>query len=711
MGQTNSMKSSLQNIFFQFSSDLCCLLGKDGYFKQVNPAWEELLGWSPAELMAQPWLAFVHPEEVSATQKRYQELIMGEPMELEHRYSHRDGSYRWLAWKMLLNEDGWVYAIGRDISKHKQHEQALEQIVQQQATQLKIADQATKLAQEQFQKTQQQLSALRAEFKQRLTTQVQQRIREILMGDNITAELGYTITYEDLLRSMLEHLYPAIPHDVSGTILLLDTNPNRLEDITKNRWHNPPSCKLFLKTHRPLHPKIQTEIQQQMLTRLSRLNGQDLSHSSLTLHYLNSVEAQEGERSLETLESLLLVPLINSPYADNRIIGLLFVGTEQAEQFTEEQIRLLYHVASNASISLQQLRSFFITLEKHDLETILAHLPEGVLLLDTNRRIILTNPVARDYLERLAYMDDDNVLQALGSKSLEQLIQCDKDEPICQEVTSGHCQDLVFEAMVEPVTLEMQSGYWLVLLRDISDRKRVESEIRKALEKERELNALKTRLVRTISHEYRTPLATIILAADTLTKYNERLELEQRFSTLKKIQTAAHQMAHMIDDILLSNQIESGKLAFNPVLLDIVRFCEKLVEDVKLLGNHRHRITFFQRDGARRVHLDATLVRQIITNLLTNAIKYSPNGGCVRLHFSCGNGKAVFQVEDQGIGIPPEDQPKIFEPFHRGSNADTIQGTGLGLAIVKKAVELHGGEIRFQTQVGVGTTFTVKLPC
>jgi PAS domain S-box-containing protein len=190
------MKSSLQNIFFQFSSDLCCLLGKDGYFKQVNPAWEELLGWSPAELMAQPWLAFVHPEEVSATQKRYQELIMGEPMELEHRYSHRDGSYRWLAWKMLLNEDGWVYAIGRDISKHKQHEQALEQIVQQQATQLKIADQATKLAQEQFQKTQQQLSALRSEFKQRLTTQVQQRIREILMGDNITAELGYTITYE-----------------------------------------------------------------------------------------------------------------------------------------------------------------------------------------------------------------------------------------------------------------------------------------------------------------------------------------------------------------------------------------------------------------------------------------------------------------------------------------------------------------------------------
>ena len=718
MGQTNSMESSLQNILFQFSSDLYCLIGKDGYFKQVNPAWEELLGWSQAELMAQPWLAFVHPQEVSTTQKVYQELVIGEPTQLEHRYSHKNGSYRWLAWEILLNEDGWIYGIGRDISEYKQQAQALEQIVQHQATQLQIARQATKIAREQFQETQQQLSALQAELEARITTQVQQRIQEILMGGNIPAELGYTLTYEDLLRSMLEHLYPALPHDVSGTILLLDTKPNQLEDITKNRWYTPPPCKLFLKTRRPLTPQLQTEIQQQMLTRLSRLNGQDLSNSSLTLHYLNSVESQEAKDPLETLGSLLLVPLINSPYADNRIIGLLFLGTEQAEQFTEEQIRLLYHVASNASISLQQLRSFFITLEKHDLETILAHLPEGVLLLDRDRRIILTNPVARDYLELLAQMDANDVLQGLGSKSLEELIQCNRDEPVCQEVTSAHCPDLVFEAIVESVTLEMQSGYWLVLLRDISDayrqaaqRKRVESEIRKALEKERELSALKTRLVRTISHEYRTPLATIILAADTLTKYYDRLGIEQQFSTLKKIQTAAKQMAHMIDDILLSNQIESGKLAFNPVSLDIVNFCEQLVEDVKLLGNHRHRIAFFQRGDFSHVRLDATLVRQILNNLLSNAIKYSPDGGAVRLHLSCGNGKAVFQVEDQGIGILPEDRPKIFEPFHRGKNTDTIQGTGLGLAIVKRAVELHGGEIRFQTQMGVGTTFIVKLPC
>ena len=114
------MESSLQNIFFQFSSELYCLIGKDGYFKQINPAWEELLGWTPTEVMAHPWLTFIHPEEVSATQQVYQELVIGKPIQLENRYSHKNGSYRWLAWKVLLNEDGWVYGIGRDISEYKQ---------------------------------------------------------------------------------------------------------------------------------------------------------------------------------------------------------------------------------------------------------------------------------------------------------------------------------------------------------------------------------------------------------------------------------------------------------------------------------------------------------------------------------------------------------------------------------------------------------------
>lgn len=686
---------SLQEVFFQLSSDLCCSISMDGYFERVNPAWQTLLGWSVSELMEQPWLTFVHPDEITSTKKIYQRLRKGEPRCLENRYSHKNGGYRLFSWKMLLNENGSVYVVGRQISECSRERQALSQVMQQQRIQL--------------QELELELRSLHTEFELRLTAEVQQRLQEILIGENIPGEIGYTLTYEDLLRSMLEHLHPAIPYDVSGTILLFDSKPNRLENIGDDD-ENPPRCKLFLKSHRPLTARLQADIQQQMLLRLSRLNGQQVSESSLTLYHLNG--ETHGEDSLDSLESLLLVPLVNSPYEDNQIIGLLFVGTEQAEQFNEEQIRLLYHLASNASISIQQLRSFFITLEKQDLENILAYLPEGVVILNHDRRIILTNPVARNYLKSLGDIDAEYVLQALGGKPLEELIQSDSKNDNCQEVTSINNPDLVIEVIIESVSLEINSGYWLVLLRDISDRKRVESEIRKALEQERQLNNLKTRLVRTISHEYRTPLATILLGADTLNKHYDKLARQTKYSTLNKIKNAAKRMAQMVDDILLTNHIESGQLAFNPELLDVVKFCENLVEEIKILDNKSHGIVFSSQGKCKYISLDHTLLRQIITNLLTNAVKYSSQGSSVRFDLNYNDDtKVVFEIEDEGIGILPEDESKIFNSFYRASNVETIPGTGLGLAIVKKAVDLHGGEISFRTQVGIGTRFTVSLPC
>ena len=701
--------NSLQEVLFKFSSDLCCLIGIDGYLQQVNPAWQTLLGWSTSELMAQPWLTFVHPEEIGSTQRVYQQLVKGEPMQWENRYSHKNGGYRLLSWKMLRNEDGSVYGIGSHVKEYTQERQAVSQILQQQTIQLQASRQAAQLARQQFQEQQKQLQDLQAEFELRLTAQAQQRVQEILIGENISGEIGYTLTYEDLLRSMLEHLHPAIPHDVSGTILLFDNQPEQLESIV-NVEENLPRCKLFLKSHRPLTPKLQADIQQQLLTRLSRLNGQQINESSLALHLLN--DETEAEKSLDTLESLLLVPLINSPYEDNQIIGLLFVGREQAEQFNEEQIRLLYHLASNASVSIQQLRSFFINLEKQDLENILDHLPEGVIILNQNRSIVLTNPVARNYLEFLGDIDGDRILQSLGGKALTELIQSNPDNGNFQEITPVNNPNLVLEVIIEPVTLEISSGYWLVLLRDVSDRKRVESEIRKSLEKEKQLNNLKTRLVRTISHEYRTPLATILLGAETLTKHYDKLARERKFSTLNKIQNAAKRMAQMIDDILLTNRIESGQLSFNPELLDIVRYCENLVEEIQLLDNQQHKINLSSEGNCKYIRLDPNLLRQIIPNLLTNALKYSQEGTSVRLHINYSDeNRVIFDIEDRGIGILPDDESKIFDSFYRASNVETIPGTGLGLAIVKKAVELHGGEISFQTQVGVGTKFTVSLPC
>ena len=151
--------------------------------------------------------------------------------------------------------------------------------------------------------------------------------------------------------------------------------------------------------------------------------------------------------------------------------------------------------------------------------------------------------------------------------------------------------------------------------------------------------------------------------------------------------------------------------------MDLVPWCRDLVEGMRVVvenahsgENHQHAIAFTNTGNCTNAQMDEKLLGHILTNLLSNAIKYSPEGGTVQFDLVCTGFEAVFRITDRGIGIPEEDQQHLFESFSRASNVGTIQGTGLGLAIVKKAVDLHGGTISVQSQVGVGTIFTVTLP-
>jgi signal transduction histidine kinase len=147
-----------------------------------------------------------------------------------------------------------------------------------------------------------------------------------------------------------------------------------------------------------------------------------------------------------------------------------------------------------------------------------------------------------------------------------------------------------------------------------------------------------------------------------------------------------------------------------PTPLDLVKFCRDLVEELQLADTAKHVLIFNGQVECAQVSMDEHLLRHILSNLLSNAIKYSPSGSIIQFELACREGQAVFQISDQGIGIPPEDRAHLFETFHRAANVRNIAGTGLGLAIVKRSVDLHGGTIDVASQVGVGTTVTVTLP-
>jgi len=247
---------------------------------------------------------------------------------------------------------------------------------------------------------------------------------------------------------------------------------------------------------------------------------------------------------------------------------------------------------------------------------------------------------------------------------------------------------------------------------DITERKKSESEIREALEQQKTLNDLRSRFVAMTSHEFRTPLAAILSAEELLRHYGDRLPNAERTEVLDSIAEGVQRMSRMMDRVLLLGRADAQMLEFDPQPLDLPALCRQLVDEAQAQDRgSKCEVLAEWGAGVGSGVYDEKLLRHIFGNLLSNAIKYSPAGGVVKfsVHRN-GSAETVFEVSDQGIGIPRDEIAHLFESFHRASNVGSIPGTGLGLAIVKNAVQRHGGSIEVQSTVGEGTTFTVRVP-
>lgn len=233
--------------------------------------------------------------------------------------------------------------------------------------------------------------------------------------------------------------------------------------------------------------------------------------------------------------------------------------------------------------------------------------------------------------------------------------------------------------------------------------------MRQLLADEQVINQNKSRILSMASHDLRAPLTTIQMSAELLQLKADQ-EDERKTRHFQRIQNAVTNMNQLLEDVLTLSQAEAGKLDFQPEPLDVIALCETLREQLIPLASEQHSLNFSYQGEFPLVYFDESLLRYLLTNLLTNAIKYSPQGGNIWLTVMRNNQQVTFQVQDEGIGMPPEYLNKLFQQFERAANVGNIKGTGLGLCIVKQAVDLHGGEIMVESTVGVGTTFTVRLP-
>lgn len=390
--------------------------------------------------------------------------------------------------------------------------------------------------------------------------------------------------------------------------------------------------------------------------------------------------------------------------------------------------------AAPVELELEQLR------RQHQL--ILNAVGEGVYGLDLNGNVTFVNPAA-------AAMIDWPIGELIG-KSMHAVLHHShadgshyqrEDCPIYQAFQDGSTRRITNEVFwrkdgthfpVEYISTPMrdEDGQLIgavVTFRDITKRRWAEeilqrtneeleqkvqqrtAKLREANQQLRELSEMRSRFVSMVCHEFRNPLNNIALSVSSLNRYDAQLSPEDKADYLFAINANVERMTRMIDDILVIGKIEAKVLEVAPQPLELVAFCQDLLTE-REYNRPDAPIQFTCRSRQLIAHLDERLLRSILSNLLSNAMRYTPDDKTIRLKLAKRQNMLTLQVQDEGVGIPREDKRHLFEPFHRGRNVSNIPGTGLGLSIVKQFVDLQHGTIKVASKVDQGTTFTIRLP-
>lgn len=235
--------------------------------------------------------------------------------------------------------------------------------------------------------------------------------------------------------------------------------------------------------------------------------------------------------------------------------------------------------------------------------------------------------------------------------------------------------------------------------------------LRKSLSLAHAKSEEQSRYLSITSHDLRNPLTTIQVSAEILKDYGDKLSEEKKQKHLDWIKSSVKNMNSLLEDILTLHQADAGKITFEPQLINVVELTESIVQNFEAIATEKHQIIVQASPPEIIASCDIKLLYHILGNLLSNAIKYSPYGGRIILDISLTATDVIFVIEDQGIGFPPDYQPKLFTQFERASNVGSIKGTGLGLSIVKYAVECHRGTINLSSKEGIGTKAIISLPC
>lgn len=272
------------------------------------------------------------------------------------------------------------------------------------------------------------------------------------------------------------------------------------------------------------------------------------------------------------------------------------------------------------------------------------------------------------------------------------------------EQYKNHLEELV-ESRTEEIDIINKE-----LSTEIEKKRETERLLQESLEKEKGLSTLKSRFISTASHEFRTPLAAVLSSTEMIQRYSKTWSEEKFSQHLERIKNSVDYLTKLMDDVLMLSRADAGKIKFNPQPVDLYQICLRIIDEMQIDTSKSHEFIFNYHPEQKIFALDSNQINVILQNLISNAFKYSPNGGKIELIVSSCDNTVQFSIKDEGIGIPEKELPELFQSFHRATNSISIKGTGLGLSIVKNAVELLKGNISVKSEIDKGSTFVVNIP-
>ncbi len=647
------------------------MLDEQGNTTFTNPMMCEMLGYTAEEMLGKNFLDFIDDSDRGIGEKYFQNRTQGIKEQHDFKLRRRDGSILWtlISTNPIVDDDGkFIGALGMltDISDRKQLEEAIQQI-----------------------------------------------------AEGVSARTG-----EIFFRSLVEYLATTLSMDCCCIVKISDDNA-KCETL---------ACYM----DGTIQPNFEYDLEGSPCANV--VLGEICYYPSHTYQLFPQ------DRVLVDLEieSYLGAPLFDS---NNRCIGLLVVLNRQPISPNSLAIRILQIFATRAGAELERqklnedmealiedrTKKLALTVEQlhqqieekiqaeERYRNLIDTLPYGVQENDLEGTITYTNP-AYDRIygyelgEALNIKIWDKLVNHADTTLLKNYLNhiiSQQPEPTPVHFTNTTKSGKLIDIQIDWTYKRNEQGKvvgFISIISDITERRQAEREIKRALLKERQLNQLKTQFIDTASHEFRTPLTIILGSIKFLLKRYTQLRADKVNELLLRIQSAGLEINDLIEDLLTLSRADANKINLLYKNINLCKFCQQLINNYQLVEEASHRYNLQLNKVPTFISSDEKLLKHILNNLLANARKYSPDNTNIDLKVEREGDSIIFQVIDRGIGIPPQDHPYIFDPFHRATNVENRSGTGLGLSITKKYVEILGGRITFNSELKVGSTFTVILP-